>query len=302
MKVLVTGAAGFTGSYAVPLFLDNGFDIRCLVRKTSNTISLNKNDVELVYGDLEDISSLKHALEDIDAMVNIASMGFGHGPNVVRACVETGVKRAIFVSTTAIFTRLNAASKSIRIAAENIVRNSGLDYTILRPTMIYGSSRDRNICRLIRYLERWPIIPVFGDGECLQQPVYVKDVAKALHKALVTRRTIKKSYNIAGGRALSLNQMIDTICGILGRRVQKIKIPISPVVKSLSFAETLSLSLPIKAEQVLRLNEDKAFDTNEAERDFEYEPYSFVEGVTLEIKEMGIDCKNRISKDKSHTI
>ena len=93
------------------------------MRKTSNTISLNKKDVELVYGDLEDISSLKHALEDIDAMVNIASMGFGHGPNVVRACVETGVKRAIFVSTTAIFTRLNAASKSIRIAAENIVRN-----------------------------------------------------------------------------------------------------------------------------------------------------------------------------------
>ena len=294
MRVLVTGATGFTGSYAVPLFLDNGFDIRCLVRKTSNTIYLNKKDVELVYGDLEDTTSLKHSLEDMDAMVNIASMGFGHVPNVVRTCVETGVKRAIFVSTTAIFTGLNAASKSIRVAAENTVRNSGLDYTILRPTMIYGGPRDRNICRLIRYLERWPIIPVFGSGECLQQPVYVKDVAKALLKALMTRRTIKKSYNVAGGMALSLNQMIDTICEILGRRVQKIKIPISPVAKSLSFAETLGLSLPIKAEQVLRLNEDKAFDTNEAERDFEYEPYSFIEGVTLEIKEMGIDCKKRI--------
>lgn len=293
MRVLITGATGFTGSYVVPLFLKHNFDIRCLVRKTSNTLHLNKYEIELAYGDLEDINSLMRSMKDMDAMVNIASMGFGHAPNVVRACVEAGVQRAIFVSTTAIFTKLDATSKSIRLEAEDTVRKSGLDYTILRPTMIYGSPRDRNICRLIRYLDRWPIIPIFGNGDCLQQPVYVKDVAKAILEALMTQRTIEKSYNIVGRNALTFNQMIDTISDILGSRAQKINIPISPVVKSLHFAERLGLNLPIKAEQVLRLNEDKAFDADEAAKDFGYESHSFVEGVAMEINEMGLNRKNR---------
>ncbi len=109
-------------------------------------------------------------MKGADALVNIASLGFGHAGSVIQATKEAGIRRAIFISTTAIYTQLDAKSKSIRLAAEQAIQTSGLEYTILRPTMIYGSRRDRNMWRLIRFLRVSPVAPVFGDGNYLQQP------------------------------------------------------------------------------------------------------------------------------------
>ena len=288
MRVLVTGATGFTGSYVVPLLLRQGAHVRCLVRATSNTSRLPVDQVELAVGDLSDQGSLERALRGMDALVNIASLGFGHAPNIVNATVAAGVQRAIFISTTAIFTTLNAPSKSVRLAAEEAISASGLRYTILRPTMIYGSSRDRNICRLIRYLQRWPVIPVFGRGEHLQQPVYVEDLAAAVVQSLQTQKAIGRAYNVTGAEPLTYNRIIDTVCEALGRRVRKVHLPARPLVTALGALERSPLHLPIKAEQILRLNEDKAFDSHEAIEDFGYRPRSFAEGIGLELQEMGI--------------
>ena len=138
--------------------------------------------------------------------------------------------------------------------------------------MIYGSSRDRNMCRLIRYLQRWPAIPVFGRGQHLQQPVYVEDLAAALLQSLATERTVGRSYNVSGQAPLTYNEVIDTICEALGRRVSKVHLPVAPLVTALNAFERLRLRLPVKAEQILRLNEDKAFDHKEAVEDFGYHP------------------------------
>lgn len=286
MVALVIGATGFTGSYVVPLLLKKNIRVRCLVRESSDKSALPCDEIDWVYGDLNDVASLTHALQGVEALVNITSLGFGDAPNLVRACTAAALQRAVFVSTTAVFTNLNASSKSIRLEAEKAICRSGLAYTILRPTMIYGSSHDRNMCRLIRYLQQWPVIPIFGNGEKLQQPVYVGDVAMAIVEAGLSDRTIGKAYNIAGASALTFNQLIDTICALLDRKVWKVHIPATPIVWGLHLIERLGFRLPIKAEQILRLNEDKAFDFAEATRDFGYNPRSFVEGIRLEIQEM----------------
>ena len=288
MRALVTGATGFTGSYVVPLLLQQGARVRCLVRKSSDTDALPIGRIELAYGDLENRTSIEQALHGIDTLVSIASLGFGHAPNIVSAAVAACVPRALFISTTAIFTTLNAASRSVRLAAEATIRNSGLAYTILRPTMIYGSSRDRNMCRLVRYLRRWPVFPVIGDGEYLQQPVYVGDVANAVVQSLATSRTVGRSYSVSGAQPLTFNQIVDTICELLGRNVRTVHLSLAPVVAALTALEHLPLPLPIKAEQALRLNENKAFDFVEAARDFGYQPRSFAEGISLELEEMGL--------------
>lgn len=284
MKVLVTGATGFTGSRVVPLLLDSGHEVRCFVRETSDRSQLGTLPVEWVTGDLSDNEALTSALRGVDALVNIASLGFGHAESILRSAKEAGVRRGIFISTTAIFTQLNADSKSARLAAEEAIQASGLDYTILRPTMIYGSPRDRNMWRLIRLLRFSPIIPIFGDGESLQQPVFVDDVAQAVLLALGTDETIGKSYNIAGKDPLTYNQVIDTVASALGKRVWKLHLPYMPIVRLLQFTERIRIRLPIKAEQVLRLNENKAFSYEEAQRDFGFSPRSFAEGIELECK------------------
>lgn len=283
MKIFVTGATGFTGSRVVPLLLKSGFEVRCLYRASSDRSPLNGLNIEWVVGDVADIQSLTSAMQGTDALVNIASLGFGHADSIIRSAKDAGVQRAIFISTTAIFTQLNASSRKVRVAAELAVETSGLKYTILRPTMIYGSPRDRNMWRLIRFMKVSPFVPVFGDGRYLQQPIFVDDVAQAILGCISNGKTIGRNYNIAGKEALTYNDVIDSIARLLHKRVWKFHIPSKPVVSLLSLLERMKIPFPIKGEQVLRLNEDKAFSYEEAQTDFGFRPMSFEEGLVREL-------------------
>ena len=285
MKIFITGATGFTGSRIVPLLLKNGYAVRCLHRESSDRSLLLRDqpEIEWVLGDVSDSPSLSAAMQGTEALVNIASLGFGHAESILSAAQNAGIQRAIFISTTAIFTQLNAKSKTVRVAAELAIETSGLKYTILRPTMIYGSPRDRNMWRLIRFMRYSPIIPVFGDGKYLQQPIHVDDVAAAILSCLQSDKTIGKCYNIAGKYPLTYNEVVDTIARQLNKRVWKIHIPAKPVVALLGLFERRRIPFPIKAEQVLRLNENKDFSYAEAQKDFGFSPLSFEEGVKIEL-------------------
>ena len=283
MKIFVTGATGFTGSRVVPLLLKNGHEVRCLHRETSDRSALSSLEIEWVAGDIADSRALAAAMQGAGALVNIASLGFGHAEAIIGAAQNAGIKRAIFISTTAIFTQLNARSKTVRVAAERAIETSGLGYTILRPTMIYGSPRDRNMWRLIRFIHYSPIVPIFGDGKYLQQPIHVDDVAQAVVSCLSNDRTIGKSFNIAGKYPLAYDEVIDTIAREMNKRVWKIHVPSKPVVSLLGLFERLRIPFPIKAEQILRLNENKDFSYAEAQRDFGFSPLSFEEGINLEL-------------------
>ncbi|HLA87681.1 MAG TPA: NAD(P)H-binding protein, partial [Anaerolineales bacterium] len=208
MKVFVTGGTGFTGSRVVPMLLQDGHRVRCLYRKASDRSLLPQFEIDWVLGDVSESQSLSSAMQGTDTLLNIASLGFGHADSIINAAKNAGIKRAIFISTTAIFTQLNAGSKKVRLVAEAAIQNSGLQYTILRPTMIYGSDRDRNMFRLIRFMRYFTLVPVFGDGNYLQQPIYVDDVAQAILDCLASEKTIGKSYNIAGAHPLTYNQII----------------------------------------------------------------------------------------------
>ena len=284
MKVFVTGGTGFTGSHVVPLLLENVYEVRCLYRLTSDRSVLPQPTIEWALGDVSDARALSTSMRGADVLVNIASLGFGHADSIIRAAKDAGTQRAIFVSTTAIFTQLNAQSKSIRVAAEHAIESSGLKYTILRPTMIYGGPRDRNMWRLIRFLRYSPVVPVFGDGNSLQQPIYVGDVAQAIVSCLCNDQSIGKSYNIAGKYPLTYNQVIDTIAVQMNKRLWKVHIPAAPVVNLLKFFERLHIPFLIKAEQVMRLNENKNFNYEEARRDFGFTPLSFEQGIKLELE------------------
>jgi nucleoside-diphosphate-sugar epimerase len=152
--------------------------------------------------------------------------------------------------------------------------------------MFYGSPRDRNMCRLIRFVRRWPVVPVAGDGERMQQPVFVDDVASAMLAALRSDTPIGRAYDLPGARPLTFNEVIDTVARLLGRRVRKIHLPVALLLRPLQLAERLGMRLPVKSEQILRLNEDKAFDYAEAARDFGYAPCLFEEGIRREVAEM----------------
>jgi nucleoside-diphosphate-sugar epimerase len=287
MKVFLTGGTGFTGSFVLPRLLARGGQVRCLVRPQSDRSGL-PTEADVFTGDLDDPKGLAHGMAGCEALVNTASLGFGHGPNVVAAAREAGVRRAVFISTTAVFTTLNAPSRAVRLAAEEAIQASGLDWTILRPTMIYGTARDRNICRLIRYLRRMPFLPVFGDGRRLMQPIHVADLAEAIVRVLETPETVGRAYNLSGLAPIPFNELIDTTARALGRSVWRMHLPAGPLAAVLTRLEKAGIRMPIKAEQILRLTEDKAFDHSDAVRDFGFAPRGFTEGVRDEVRAMGL--------------
>jgi nucleoside-diphosphate-sugar epimerase len=273
LTTLLVGGTGFLGSH-VAARLAGRDDLVVLVRRTSDTACLPPG-VLLRVGDL----NADLPLEGVDTLVYCASMGFGHVPPLVAQLEACGVRRAVFVSTTAIFTRLPAASRAVRLKAEEAVQASRLDWTILRPTMIYGTQRDRNISRLLGWLSRWPVAPVCGDG--LWQPIYVEDLADAVVAALDSSNAVGQAYNLAGGPpALRFSELVRTAARALGREVLLVPVPLRLAIA------LARLTGVVKPEQVLRLAEDKAFSSPEAMRDFGFAPRTFEEGVRLEVSQL----------------
>lgn len=289
MTILVTGSTGFTGARVVQLLVESGIRPRCLARRSSDVRPLLDLGVDVEYGDIGDPESLRRALDGVDVFLNATSLGFGHAPPLVSAVERAGVERAVFISTTAIFTRLDASSRAPRVEAEQVIAQSVLRYTIVRPTMIYGSVRDRNMVRLVRWLRRWPVIPIAGNGEHLQQPVHVDDVADAVIAAARSDAAVRRAYNIAGAAPLTFNEIVDTVARLLERHVIKIHLPVAPVAGALRMLERARVRLPVRSEQILRLNEDKAFPYDEAARDFGFAPRSFAEGIAAEIAGLSLN-------------
>jgi nucleoside-diphosphate-sugar epimerase len=276
--IVVTGATGFTGEHVVRAL--GGTPFRAMVRDASKVGDvLRRPNVTIVRGDFNDRESMVQAFQGCDTLINVGSLGFGHGPEVVEAAEQAGIRRAVFISTTAIFTTLEARTKAIRLAAEEAIRGSGLAWTILRPTMIYGTDRDRNIFRVVRSLKRVPVFPVFGDGNHLQQPIHVEDLALAIVRASKSDRTVGKAYNLPGQSPLSFNDLIRTVGKALNKRVVLIHVPQQFLLPVLALYNRMSRRPLLKVEQVLRLNEDKAFSYEEAVRDFGFAPRSFEQGV-----------------------
>jgi uncharacterized protein YbjT (DUF2867 family) len=219
-------------------------------------------------------------LDGVDTLVYCASMGFGHIPHVVQQLESAYVKRAVFISTTAVFTSLPSRSRAVRLEAETTVRESTLQWTILRPTMIYGTARDRNISRLLRFLKRSPVFPVCGNA--LWQPIYVEDLADAVVSALDNPRTLGQIYNLAGASRLRFADLVRTAATAVSRRVLLVPVPVQAAVLA------ARLTRVVTPEQVRRLAEDKAFDYAAAAQDFGFKPRSFAEGAHLEARALGL--------------
>ena len=283
MTIAVSGANGFTGRFVCDELQRRQHPFVVLLRPGSDTAWMDAHQIPVRFADLNHTEQLADQLKGCNALLNVASIGFGAAPSILEACRSAGVRRAVFVSTTAIFTQLNAGSKVVRQAAEAAITSSGLDTTILRPTMIYGTPGDRNMIRLVRWLDRWPVLPVFGNGRSLQQPVHVSDVAWAVVQALEAPATINRQFNISGDAPLTYNDVVRLTAHALGRRVQRFHIPAQPMVAALQASERLGITLPIKAEQVLRLNEDKAFSHADAAEAFGYSPIAFEQGIRQEV-------------------
>lgn len=284
MRFALTGATGLLGGAMARLLASGGHEVRCLVREESpNASRLSELNVEVAYGDARSGDDLLRAFSGAEAVAHVAGIEFA--PQVVSAMKRAGVERLLAVSSTSAHSRFAFRSGPKR-EMEGVVRGSGLAWTIVRPAMIYGSELDKNIRKLLRFLDKSPVFPVFGSGENLWQPVYFEDCARGACEALVREAAVHEAYDLPGARPLTYDDLVRTAARALGKSPRLVHIPLEPVRRALAFAERLRVPLPVESEQVLRLREDKAYPFEEARKELGYAPRSFAEGVRLEVERL----------------
>jgi uncharacterized protein YbjT (DUF2867 family) len=224
VRVAVTGATGFTGRRVVSELLRRGHEVTALVRPPAARLAARPG-MSVVEGDMADARAVAQLMGGAEAFVHAASLGFGHARVVTEAVEAACPRRSVVFSSTALFTRLPAASRAIRLAAEERVPALSSDWTIVRPTMIYGAAGDRNMERLIRFLARSPIVPLPGAGRALIQPVHVEDLGRAAVDALLCPAA-RRAYNLAGADPAPPCELVTQVAGLLGRRPPLVTVPV----------------------------------------------------------------------------
>ena len=242
MRLLVTGGSGFLGGYVLDEATKRGHEVVALARSDTAASTVARHGAEPLTGDFDDPAALAAVFSSArcSSLLNIASLGFGHAPAIVAAARAAGLDRAVFLSTTAVTTTLPARSRAVRLMAEEQIRESGLKWTILRPTMIYGAPGDRNLSRLLMLLRRAPMLPVPGGGRHLQQPVHVADVASAVLSAVERPASAGTTYDIAGPEPLSFAELLRVAAQAVGSRTRFVPVPLSPLVAAARGYELLA--------------------------------------------------------------
>ena len=299
MKVFVTGATGFVGQEILRQLEGAGHSIRVLARQASSREVqeiISKHKAEVHCGNVIEGDSLKGSLDGIDAVVHLVGIISEVGEstfenihtcgtqNMVNAARASGVKR--FVQMSALGVRPNAVARyhKSKWAAEKIVRSSGLNFTIFRPSIIYG--RGDHFVNLFARLSRWlPILPVMGRGEGTLQPIRVEDVAQCFVKSLTEPRFLGQTYDLCGPDILTLSEILKTICVVTGRKRFQVHIPLS-IARCLAallefiFPWLLREAPPLNRDQLVMLDEKVIGNGEPATKLFTIAPRHFREEIT----------------------
>lgn len=197
-----------------------------------------------------------------------------------------GARRLIVLSSTSRFTKENSSDPdeqaiSLRLAeAETRVqewaKKRGVEWVILRPTLIYGLGRDKNIVEIVHIIRRFGFFPMFGKANGLRQPVHAADVAGACLAALRVPCAVNRAYNISGGETLTYRNMIARIFIAIGCTPRLLIVPLWVFSLAVSILRCLPRYRQWTTAMAERMNRDLVFDHTDAARDLGFKPREFV--------------------------
>ncbi len=288
MELLVTGATGFTGTLFLHHLASNtsGAEVYCLVRPSSDRTSLDNLNVNLNYltGDSNTSQTWDEILATYTPKTIIQIASIRHLPVILPSLKKAAqTPRLIVIGTTGVYSQYNQYGGIYQEIEAQLGEYPG-SYCLLRPTMIYGSDRDKNLHKLIKFGDRYGFFPVFGPGSCLLQPIHAEDLALAT-LATLQRPKIEGSYDLSGGSVVTFRQLLALVAKLIDKPIRQISLPLNLGVWLGTIGETfLGERSPLRREQVLRLQEDKAYAHDAAQKDLDFRPRSLELGLQQEVE------------------
>ncbi len=202
------------------------------------------------------------------------------------AMIETsGARRVVALSSTSLFVKKDSSDHGEQHIARRLAEGEqalrawaearGVEWVILRPTLIYGRGRDKNLTEIVRFVRRWGFFPLLGKAVGLRQPVHAEDVAAACVSALTVRTVANRTYNLSGGEALSYREMVCRVFSSVGKVPCLVTIPRWLFRLAVSALRLVPRYRHWTVEMAERMNRDLAFDHTDAARDLGFAPRLF---------------------------
>lgn len=302
--VLVTGASGFVGSHVVPELVAAGHQVVALVRSPGGREAVQRRlgaaevaSVTIRTGDVLDRSSLVAALAGVDAVVHLVAIprdwsrgkdllrvNLGGTQNVIAAMRAASVQRLVHLGALGVQDREELHFAKSKARAQVAVAASGLDWTILAPSLLFGP-RDgffNTVAGLVRLPS--PVVPVPGWGRSRFQPIHVEDVARCLRLALERPDMIGQIAQLGGPRIWTYREITEEVAQALGRRRWIVPLPIPLIALVAGAAETLRFrSFPVATDQLRQLALDNVGEVDAVQRVFGFAPRP-MEGQLLHLR------------------
>jgi NADH dehydrogenase len=293
MRIFLAGSTGFVGGHVRCALLENGHELRLLSHRRT---VCSEPGIEAVTGDVTRPETYAAALRDCDAVINLVGiirefpergitfeqLHVTATKNLLAAAQHAGIRR--FIQMSALGARPDAVSLYHRTKyhAEQLVRTSGLDWTIFRPSVIFGP-KDDFINKLAGFVKNLPLVPVIGDGSYRLQPIDGNDVSRCFAMALDMPETVGQAYELCGRDRFTYRDLLETVAKTLGKKsARTIKVPVSlmklitPLLQRFSF-------FPITMDQITMLLEESICDGTWRET-FRFEPVGMEEAIHVYLK------------------
>jgi len=291
--VFVTGGTGFVGHELLRQLTAAGHSVRCLVRSGSEGKLEPLPQLEVVFGDATDPASLQGKLAGCDAVIHLVGiirefprrgitferLHVAATENMLAAAQAGGVRRYLQMSANGADPQAKRGSYAeTKGRAEAAVRDSGLDFTIFRPSLIYGKNGEF-VTLLSDFVSRLPLVPVIGDGQYRLQPVAVEQVAQSFVAALDLAATVGQTYCLAGAQSYSYDALLDLVGKALGKKsVAKLHQPLFLMHAAATLFESIP-AFPVTSGQIAMLTAGNVCDPAAWAAAFGLQPEDFADGI-----------------------
>jgi len=307
MKVFVTGCTGYVGRHLVKRLLEEKYQVRALVRKSSDALKLKEQGIEVCMGDITKPHTLLGITEDIDVVFHLASIFLGADyrqvvvegtKNIINSFKDSQIRSFVFTSFSLVYghsrgvflkedapCRPNFPEAKYKLQAEELLLEAYRGYrfpaVILRIPSIYGGNRSHFETIFLNRIKSGQMV-IFGRGNNKNSYIHIDDVVQALVLAATNENAIGEVFNIAGGDAVTINELCDFIAKATGAKTPK-HIPvwtayaISLITGTVAHLRGQTPPLPTSLIKILTMN--GALDISKARKILRYEP---AYGNTLE--------------------